>query len=195
MWQPNQASGMVNSHPVAQVGLKGRMNTAILGMRVPLLDLSRIISRWRKFSQHSRGPRNPKFILGPKVEAFERIAKYRRDPYAIGVSSGTDALLIVDGARDRPGDAVITTPTVSLARRARRACRRVPVFVDIEPDDLQSFNQRAQQFLESNVTNATERRVDETTGQNIRAIMPVHLFGLCCDMNEIWRRQNNIGST
>jgi len=119
------------------------------------------------------------FILGPKVADLESsIAEYSRTKYAVGVSSGTDALLAALIALDiKPGDEVITTPFTffSTAGTISRLCAR-PVFVDIDPV---TFNLDPA-VLDSAVTRKT------------RAVIPVHLFGQCADMDpvlEIARRR------
>lgn len=112
------------------------------------------------------------FILGPNVESFEReCAHYCDTKYGIGVSSGTDAIIVALMALGiGPGDEVITS-TYTFFSTAGSIVRlgATPVFVDIDP---YSFNIDANQ-IESAINNKT------------RAIMPVHLFGQMADMDAI----------
>jgi dTDP-4-amino-4,6-dideoxygalactose transaminase len=143
-------------------------------MQVPLLDLK---------AQHKTCKREVRrainevcesqlFILGPVVAEFEeKIATYCGSKYAIGVSSGTDALLVSLMALEiGPDDEVITTPFTFFATAgciARVGAK--PVFVDVEADSY----------------NIDVRLIEEKITENTRAIMPVHLFGQAAQMKPI----------
>src|SRR6476619_1245248 len=107
-------------------------------MRVPLLDLS---EQYRKLAQSLRAEfdeilANQHFILGPKVAALEQaICQYCDAPHAVGVSSGTDALLAILMAMGiGSGDAVITTAYTFFATACCIArVGATPVFVDVDP--------------------------------------------------------------
>ncbi|HUP38689.1 MAG TPA: DegT/DnrJ/EryC1/StrS family aminotransferase [Vicinamibacterales bacterium] len=141
------------------------------GQKVPLLDLTAQFAPLRGgvLAAITRVCDTQHFILGSEVEALEReLEAFLRIPHAIGVSSGTDALLaalMTLGVGQ--GDEVVTTPFSFFATAgsiARLGAR--PVFVDI---DRATFNIDAS-AVASVVTSKT------------KAIMPVHLFGQCADM-------------
>jgi dTDP-4-amino-4,6-dideoxygalactose transaminase len=159
-------------------------------MRVPLLDLSQqyrtLVAPIR--AQIDEVLTSQRFILGPKVEAFERaICTYCNTPYAIGVSSGTDALLAILMALEiGPGDAVVTSAYTFFATAGCIArVGATPVFVDVDPVTYNLSPQALERFLRDQCEQKADTQIVRKTGETIRAIIPVHLFGLCCEMNLI----------
>jgi dTDP-4-amino-4,6-dideoxygalactose transaminase len=114
------------------------------------------------------------FIGGPELEAFEReAAGYLGARDCIGCSSGTDALwLALEACGVRPGDRVITPPFTFFASASSiTRCGAIPVFADIDPA---TFNLDPA---------AVEKIVSDS--QLVRAMMPVHLYGQCADMDAL----------
>jgi len=150
-------------------------------MKVPLLDLKAQYNSIReeilKVTQEVY--ESQYFILGPRVEALEKeIAEYCSSKHAIGVSSGTDALLVSLMAADiGPEDSVITTPYTFFATAGSIArTGAVPVFVDIDPD---TYN-----ISTSGIENTVNAMTNDQRSR-LKAIMPVHLYGQCADMDPI----------
>jgi dTDP-4-amino-4,6-dideoxygalactose transaminase len=158
-------------------------------MRVPLLDLS---EQYRALSTEIEAATrevlsSQRFILGPKLAEFEKAAaEYCGAPYAIGVSSGTDALLAVLMALEVGlGDAVITTDYSFFATGGCIArVGATPVFIDIDPDTYNISVTALRRYIDKNCRVVEQGLVNENR-QLIRALVPAHLFGLCCDMSEM----------
>ncbi|MEO7168480.1 MAG: DegT/DnrJ/EryC1/StrS family aminotransferase [Spartobacteria bacterium] len=159
-------------------------------MRVPLLDLS---EQYRELAEPIRREfdeiiRTQSFILGPKVEEFERaLAAHCGSKHAIGVSSGTDALLAILMALGiGAGDAVVTTAYTFFATAGCIArVGATPIFVDIDPATYNISPAAIADFLENKCHRNAENQLVDAAGHVVSAIVPVHLFGLCCAMDEI----------
>ncbi|RPI71101.1 MAG: DegT/DnrJ/EryC1/StrS family aminotransferase [Ignavibacteriales bacterium] len=143
-------------------------------MNVPLLDLQPQYNVLKKELDEAilKVAESQYFILGPEVEKMEKsLCEYLNCKYSVGISSGTDALLIALMAIDiKPGDEVIV-PDYSFFATAGVVARlnAVPVFADVDPV---TFNINPSDF-EKKITGKT------------KAVIPVHLYGQSCDMDPI----------
>ena len=159
-------------------------------MRVPLLDLTRqhALVKDDVSARVARLFESQQFILGPAVEEFESAFRdLVGGGAAVGMSSGTDAqLAILMALRIGPGDAVITTPYTFFATAGCiHRTGAEPVFVDVENGTLNLDPARLEEFLETRCTADSEGHRITPRGNTVRAIIPIHLFGTCCRMDEI----------
>ena len=151
-------------------------------MKVPFLDLKRQYEVIKQEIDTSveRVVNSQRFILGNEVKEFEnRIADYCGAKHAIGVASGTDALLLsikAIGAGQRQTDKVLTsTFTFFATAGAIVNAGAQPVFIDIDPKTYNIDTQKIEKFLSANPDLHDE----------IKAIIPVHLYGQMADMDPI----------
>lgn len=149
---------------------------------IPLLDLKAQNEPLMEqiSAAFDRVARSNRFILGPEVRAFEEeIARYLGVAHAVGVSSGTDALLVSLMALNiGPDDEVITTPYSFFATAGAIArVGAIPVFVDIDPITFNIDLEKAQRAITSRT----------------KAILPVHLFGQACDLDHLRRITTHFG--
>ena len=149
-------------------------------MNVPLLDLKPQLEVLRAeiLNAVTDVIDSTGYILGPVVERFENeVAEYTGSKYGVGVSSGTDALLAALMSLDiGEGDRVLTTPYTFFATMGTiLRTGATPVFVDIEKD---SFN------IDPNLAAEALQEAAGSTNP-IKAILPVHLYGQCADMQPL----------
>ncbi len=128
------------------------------------------------------------FILGPAVrELEEKLAAYSGAKHGIGLSSGTDALLIALMALGiGAGDEVVTSPYTFFATGgtiARVGAR--PIFLDIEPVSFNINVDLVRRFLEEGCERRAAGLYNRETGGRVRALMPVHLYGQSADMDPL----------
>jgi dTDP-4-amino-4,6-dideoxygalactose transaminase len=171
-------------------------------MKVPLLDLTQQYERIAAAVQSAIGRvcQSQQFILGPQVRELElRLARYSGCEHGIGVSSGTDALLLALMALGiGPGDAVITSPFTFFATAgaiARLGAR--PLFCDIDPQSFNLSPTRVEELIARECDLRGEgpdrRLMHRRSGARVKAIMPVHLYGQICAMDAFTDMANRLG--
>lgn len=161
-----------------------------LAMRVPLLDLK---PQYRPLAVEIQAViekvcSSQAFILGPAVKELEAdVAAYSQCRYGIGVSSGTDALLLALMALEiGPGDEVITSPFTFFATAGTIArVGALPLFCDIDPVSFNLSAQELASLIERECESRDGKLVNKRTGGHIKALMPVHLYGQTADMGPL----------
>lgn len=150
-------------------------------MKVPLLDLKMQYSQIKDEIMKATEDvyESQRFIQGPKVEELEKkLAEYCGCQYAVGVSSGSDALLVsLMAAGVEAEDLVITTPYTFFATVGAIArLSAIPLMVDINE---QTYN------MDPNLLERTVYSLDKGMRERLKAIIPIHLFGQCAEMASI----------
>jgi dTDP-4-amino-4,6-dideoxygalactose transaminase len=134
--------------------------------------------------------RNAHFIGGNMLEEFERdFAKFCDAKYAIGVANGTDAVrFALMAAGVAPGDVVVTVPNTFIATtEAISQSGALPEFVDVDENSSTLDPEKLRTYLEEQCQweDATGRLVSRRSRREVRAIVPVHLYGQMADMDPI----------
>lgn len=150
-------------------------------MQIPLLDLK---AQYNSIKEEvddvlARVVESQMFVLSDEVTGLEKeVAAYTGVPHAAGVASGTDALILSLRAADiKEGDMVITSPfTFFASAESISLVGGTPVFADIDPDTYNLDPDKVEDIL---------RNADADTRLRIKAIMPVHIYGQCCEMDRI----------
>jgi len=167
-------------------------------VKVPLLDLKAQFAQIRAevMPLIERVCASQQFILGEHVLGLEQeIAQYCGASAAVGVSSGTDALLLAMMALEiGAGDEVITSPFTFFATAgtiARTGAR--PIFCDIDPQNFNLSPAAVQSFIDEKCVTDGGQLINRASGGRVKALMPVHLYGQAADMDplmEIARRHH-----
>lgn len=159
-------------------------------MQVPLLDLKPQYATFKAeaLAAIEKVCASQGFILGAEVTKLEKdVAAYSQCTFGIGVSSGTDALLLALMALDiGPGHEVITSPYTFFATAgtiARTGAR--PTFCDIDPATFNLDPEAVETFLAKGCESRGGALVNRATGGIIKALMPVHLYGQVADMQPL----------
>jgi len=160
---------------------------------VPLLDLRRQYEGIREevLAAIARVCDSQGFILGPEVEALEHeIAAFTGAAAAVGCASGTEALyLALVAAGVQPGDSVITT-AFSFFASASAVVRAgaTPILLDVDPGTLNLDAKLVERCLRDDARSVHPESVHhggKRSGSKVRAILPVHLYGQCADMDAL----------
>lgn len=160
-------------------------NTSVTTTPVPMLDLRRQFATIREeiYAAIEEVCESQHLVLGEAVQAFEReSAAYLGATAAVGCASGTDALwLALAACGIGPGDHVITTSFSFFATASSIVrCGARPVFVDIHPDTLNLD------------PGQVESKLHSTAAGSFKAVMPVHLYGQCADMDRFDHLAQNL---
>lgn len=163
---------------------------AVTRMEVPLLDLK---GQYQALKAEilpviEKVCASQNFILGAYVKELEqRVAAYSQAAHGIGMSSGTDALLVALMALEvGHGDEVLTTPYTFFATGGTVA--RVgakPVYVDIDPATYNISPRAVQAFIDASCDFKGGKLVNRKSGGHIKVLMPVHLYGQVADMKPL----------
>jgi len=161
-------------------------------MNVPLVDLQ---AQYATIKDEVRAAvdavlESQRFVLGAQVAALEEeVAEFCGVPFAVGVASGTDALLLsLKALGVGPGDAVVTVPYTFFATAGAVVNLGArPIFVDIEDAGFEMNPEKLASFLsrECDYSKTSRKIVHRSSQTTIKAVVPVHLYGQCADMDEI----------
>lgn len=160
------------------------MNIPFLDLVTPHVELEKELTEVFQKALRTAG-----FIGGPMVDGFEKdFAIFCDAKHAVAVNSGTDALrfaLMACGVK--PGDVVVTVPHTFIATtEAISQAGALPEFVDIDERTYNMDPEKLQEYLENQcAADGLGRPISRRSGRPVTAIVPVHLYGQCVDMDAI----------
>jgi dTDP-4-amino-4,6-dideoxygalactose transaminase len=167
-------------------------------MKVPFIDLKACFDplRAEMMSAMEGVFERCDFVLGKPVSELESaVREHSGAKFALGVANGTDSLVIALRALGiGPGDEVITSPFTFIATaEAINEVGALVVFQDIAPSSYNLDPIKAEQYIEANCRKTDAGLMDSRTGKRLRAILPVHLYGLMADMAAFMKMKEKYG--
>ena len=170
----------------------GKNNIPFLDLVTPHVEMEQELTAIFHQVLHTAG-----FIGGPMVEDFEKaFAAFCGTSHSVAISSGTDALrFAIMACGVQPGDVAVTVPHTFIATtEAISQAGALPEFVDIDERTYNMDPEKLRDYLEEDCTaDKSGKLVSRRSGRPVTAVIPVHLYGQCADMDAIQELADHYG--